>query len=70
MTYNYYYSQEDYRGVASALTDLGATHTEVDIDRFGADLEAMARKISALQPEVVVGMDQYGEIICNNYYLL
>jgi predicted unusual protein kinase regulating ubiquinone biosynthesis (AarF/ABC1/UbiB family) len=52
--------QEDYRGVASALTRMGATHTEVNLDRFAADLRDVARRVNALQPEITLGSDTYG----------
>lgn len=42
---------------------MGATNdmSPVDIDKFGQDLEAVVKKISALEPSVVVTSDLSGE---------
>jgi aarF domain-containing kinase len=43
----------DYEGMAIALCNMGAADEEVDIKRFGRDIENVMRKLSTVQPEGV-----------------
>ena len=47
--------------MARALAKMGATQGEVNIDKFGADLQAVVMRINALQPEIAVTTDARGE---------
>mmetsp|Transcript_49905 Transcript_49905/g.120899 ORF Transcript_49905/g.120899 Transcript_49905/m.120899 type:complete len:574 (-) Transcript_49905:80-1801(-) len=44
----------DYRGMAQALCNMGATDEEVDIDKFGRDIEVVMRRIATVQPDVTI----------------
>jgi aarF domain-containing kinase len=44
----------DYRGMAQALCNMGATDEEVDIDKFGRDIEAVMGRIASVQPDVTI----------------
>jgi len=44
----------DYRGMAEALCNMGATDEEVDVDKFGIDLEALLAKMTQVQPDIAV----------------
>jgi aarF domain-containing kinase len=44
----------DYRGMAQALCNMGATEEDVDLDKFGRDIESVMRRISTVQPDVMV----------------
>jgi aarF domain-containing kinase len=44
----------DYRGMAQALCNMGATEEDVDLDKFGRDIESVMRKMSTVQPDVMV----------------
>ena len=49
--------------MAEALSRMGATRSSmrsVDVDRFGAELEAVVKKITALQPDVDLASNTYG----------
>jgi len=58
-----YFAQENYIGVAEALCRMGATSNNVDIVRFGKDLQAIADRIKAIEPEVLVSSTQDGSSI-------
>lgn len=51
---------EDYRGVASALVGMGAAERSVDVDKFGRELEQVVKRITALQPEIILSQQQVG----------
>lgn len=51
---------QDYRGVAKALVGMGAADGQVDLERFGRELEVVVSKITALQPEIVVASSPDG----------
>jgi len=51
---------EDFRGMAEALVDMGAAEQTVDATKFGQDLEAVVRRISAMTPEVQITADTVG----------
>ena len=44
----------DYRGMAQALCNMGATDEQVDIDKFGRDIEVVMRRIASVQPDVTI----------------
>jgi len=44
----------DYRGMAQALCNMGATDEEVDIDKFGRDIETVMSKIANVQPDITI----------------
>ena len=46
--------------MARALSKMGATSGDVDIDKFGADLQAVVLRINALQPEITVTTNSNG----------
>jgi hypothetical protein len=45
-------SQDDFKGVAVALVQMGATNSNVNIDKFASELGAVVKKITSLQPQV------------------
>ena len=45
---------EDFKGMAAALVDMGAAEQTVDVEKFGRELEAVVRRISAIQPQLQV----------------
>jgi len=55
-------SRSDYVGMASALSNMGATDEEVDVQKFGKDLEKMMVKMSQVQPEVTLTDNADGTI--------
>jgi aarF domain-containing kinase len=52
----------DYRGMAQALCNMGATDEEVDIDKFGRDIEVVMRRIATVQPDVTITQMVDGQI--------
>lgn len=44
----------DYKGMAEALCNMGATDEAVDTDKFGRDIEMVMRRIATVQPDVTV----------------
>lgn len=44
----------DYRGMAQALCNMGATDDEVDIDKFGGEIETILKRITNMQPDVTI----------------
>ncbi|KAJ8605390.1 hypothetical protein CTAYLR_002411 [Chrysophaeum taylorii] len=44
----------DYRALATALRDAGASDARVDVEKFAADLEAVFEALSAVQPTVLL----------------
>lgn len=44
----------DYRGMAQALCNMGATDEEVDIDKFGRDIEVVMQRIANVQPDITI----------------
>jgi aarF domain-containing kinase len=52
--------EEDYRKMAGGLVRMGATGTDVDVDKFGDELESVVQKIMTIQPQVVVASDLQG----------
>eukprot|EP00471_Norrisiella_sphaerica_P009127 CAMPEP_0184493154 /NCGR_PEP_ID=MMETSP0113_2-20130426/25234_1 /TAXON_ID=91329 /ORGANISM="Norrisiella sphaerica, Strain BC52" /LENGTH=534 /DNA_ID=CAMNT_0026878307 /DNA_START=168 /DNA_END=1772 /DNA_ORIENTATION=+ len=47
----------DSRAMARALVDMGATKSEVDVNKFGSDIESIIEKINSIDPEVVTTTD-------------
>ncbi|KAJ1403229.1 ABC1 family-domain-containing protein [Ochromonadaceae sp. CCMP2298] len=43
---------DDFKGVAVALVQMGATDSNVNIDKFASELGAVVKKITSLQPQV------------------
>jgi len=52
----------DYRGMAQALCNMGATDDEVDIDKFGRDIETVMNRISNVQPDVTISEMSDGSV--------
>ncbi|KAL7551571.1 hypothetical protein ACHAWF_018422 [Thalassiosira exigua] len=53
-------AQGDYEGMARAFCDMGATDEDVDVQKFGRDIEQVMSDMSRVSPEVAavnVGMD-------------
>eukprot|EP01041_Mallomonas_annulata_P003092 gene3092-6066_t len=48
------FATQDYKGVAVALSRMGATGADVNVEAFGKDLQSVISRISTLTPEVVV----------------
>lgn len=44
----------DYRGMAEALCNMGATDEEVDLDKFGRDIETVMKRIANVQPDITI----------------
>jgi aarF domain-containing kinase len=44
----------DYPGMAQALCNMGATDDEVDIDKFGRDIETVMKRIANVQPDITI----------------
>jgi aarF domain-containing kinase len=44
----------DYRGMAQALCNMGATDEKVDIDKFARDIEVLVTRMSIVQPDLTV----------------
>ena len=44
----------DYPGMAQALCNMGATDVEVDIDKFGRDIENVMKNLMSVQPDVTI----------------
>lgn len=44
----------DYRGMAVALCNMGATDETVDIDKFANDIEAVMNRMATVQPNIMV----------------
>ena len=49
----------DYKGMAQALCNMGATEEDVDIDQFATDIQNVMRRISTVQPDITV--TDYGD---------
>ena len=47
--------QDDFAGIAEALVSMGATKTDVNIEKFAKELAEVVQSISSLQPQVVIG---------------
>jgi len=52
----------DYRGMAQALCNMGATDDKIDIDKFGHDLELVMRRIASVQPDMTIAEMQDGSV--------
>jgi aarF domain-containing kinase len=52
----------DYRGMAQALCNMGATDEKVDIDKFGRDIEVVMVRIMSVQPDVTLVQMQDGSL--------
>jgi len=44
----------DYRGIAEAMCNMGATDEDVDIDKFGRDIETVLKRIANVQPDLTI----------------
>jgi len=55
-------SLSDYSGMATALSNMGATDEEVDVEKFGSDLEKLMVKMTQVQPEVTLSENADGMI--------
>lgn len=56
-------AQGDYEGMARALAKMGATDTDVDVQKFGKDIEQVMVDLAMVQPEVAtVGVGQDGTV--------
>lgn len=47
-------SLADYRGMAQALCNMGATDDTVDIDKFAKDIEGVMYRMATVQPDIMV----------------
>jgi len=47
----------DYKGMAQALCNMGATDEEVNVDKFATDLEALLLKMTNVQPDIILSPD-------------
>jgi len=47
-------SMGDYRGMAMALCNMGATDEQVDIDKFGKDIEKVLQNLMQIQPTTTI----------------
>jgi aarF domain-containing kinase len=52
----------DYKGMAEALCNMGATDEEVDTEKFGRDIEMVMRRISTVQPDITVAEMSNGSL--------
>lgn len=52
--------KEDYKGVAKALVQMGATDNKVDVEKFGNELETVISRITKLQPQISITTDESG----------
>ena len=55
----------DFRGVASALVSIGATDdkVEVDVDKFGRELDTVVQSILAMEPSIDIVTDSQGRSV-------
>mmetsp|Transcript_17575 Transcript_17575/g.26175 ORF Transcript_17575/g.26175 Transcript_17575/m.26175 type:complete len:535 (-) Transcript_17575:164-1768(-) len=53
----------DFNGMAQALVNMGATDEEVDIDKFGNDIQRVLVNLSEVQPDVTVAATADGQIL-------
>jgi len=44
----------DFKGMAEALCNMGATDEEVDTEKFGRDIETVMRRMATVQPDIMV----------------
>lgn len=44
----------DFKGMAEALCNMGATDEEVDTEKFGRDIEMVMRRMARVQPDITV----------------
>ena len=53
----------DYEGMATALCNMGATDTDVDVKKFGRDIEQVMNDMAKVSPdEIAVGMGNDGTV--------
>jgi len=52
----------DYRNMAQALCNMGATSETVDIDKFGRDIETVMKRITSVQTDVTITQMTDGSI--------
>lgn len=52
----------DYEGMARALCNMGATDEEIDVAKFGRDIETVMRRISTVQPDIIVNQASDGSV--------
>ncbi|KAL3940092.1 MAG: hypothetical protein SGBAC_005302 [Bacillariaceae sp.] len=52
----------DYKGMAEALCNMGATDEEVDTEKFGKDIETVMRRIASVQTDVTVAQMADGSL--------
>ena len=46
--------QQNFEGVAAALVKMGATSTDVNVAKFGRELEDVVGKINTLEPQIYI----------------
>jgi aarF domain-containing kinase len=44
----------DYKGMAEALSNMGATDEEVNIEKFARDIETVMKRIATVQPDITI----------------
>mmetsp|Transcript_28173 Transcript_28173/g.59282 ORF Transcript_28173/g.59282 Transcript_28173/m.59282 type:complete len:564 (+) Transcript_28173:140-1831(+) len=52
----------DYKGMAQALCNMGATDEEVNIDKFGRDIETVMQRIGNVQPDITIAEMSDGSV--------
>lgn len=52
----------DYKGMAQALCNMGATDEAVDVDKFGRDVEALMTRIASVQPDITISQMADGTV--------
>jgi len=52
----------DYRGMAQALCNMGATDESVDIDKFGKDIESVMLRMATVQPDMMISATSDGTV--------
>eukprot|EP00600_Ochromonadales_sp_CCMP1393_P008713 CAMPEP_0174971194 /NCGR_PEP_ID=MMETSP0004_2-20121128/9846_1 /TAXON_ID=420556 /ORGANISM="Ochromonas sp., Strain CCMP1393" /LENGTH=512 /DNA_ID=CAMNT_0016221095 /DNA_START=192 /DNA_END=1730 /DNA_ORIENTATION=+ len=54
---------DNFEGVAKALVQMGATNSNVDIDKFARELQEVVDKITSMQPEITIETDEFGNAV-------
>jgi aarF domain-containing kinase len=52
----------DYRGMAQALCNMGATDEKVDIDKFAKDIEGVMKRMATVQPDIMIAQSADGSV--------
>ncbi len=52
----------DYRGMAQALCNMGATDETIDIDKFAQDIESVMYRMATVQPDILIAQSTNGSV--------